>query len=276
MPIQFPDEYSLTTDLAQLQNGPDFLSIPGNVKNIQRLEDWPAIDTVYLSSATQSQFDAIAQRIDPVSLILEMVKADDFSLLQRMKRLRNLIIDANARLETLDFLMPLAGLEHLELKAIKAPLALQPLGTLAGLETLVLDGGFSRIMKARSVAPLAKLQNVTKLVMTAIRFDDPSLAPLADMRALKSLTLTYYFPTESYAELYAARPDITCDQLAPYKKITTQNYEMDAAGTLVDTGPAGFIVTGKRKPILKPGETDKLERYVKEWDALVAGYRAKL
>lgn len=66
-------------DLAELDGPPSVLSLPGKAKNIARLAEWSPIDEVRLSSATQQQFDALAALVDPVSLLLDCVRADDLS-----------------------------------------------------------------------------------------------------------------------------------------------------------------------------------------------------
>lgn len=263
-------------DLSQLDGPPSALSLPGKAKALERLSAWPPIDEIYLSSANQKQFEHIAALIDPIVLTLDMVKTDDFTPLAGMARLEHLVIDSNARLKDLDFLTALTGLRHLELKAIKDPLDLAPLSHLTALRRLVLDGGFSRTMKAKSVAPLAALKNVTDLELLAIRFEDESLAPLADMTALETLQITNYFPTEAYAWLHAARPDIDCERLAAYSQSQATHYEMTADGRMVDQGKSDYMVTGKRKPFIKPSDAHKLERYVENWNALVARFRQEM
>ncbi len=262
-------------DLAKLDRGPDQISIPGNVKNPEKMAEWPAIDDVYLSSATQKQFEKLAPLLDPVCLTLDMVKTDNFEALSNMKRLDKLVIDSNARITTLDFLVPLTGLRRLELRALKNTLDLQPLGQLTGLQSLILDGGFSRTMKAKSVAPLADLKNVVDMELVAIRFDDQSLAAVAEMSALETLRITNYFPTESYAELCALRPDIQCDRLAPYVRNKAVHHVMDENGKMIRLRDGGYFVTGRRKPFVKLEDAHLLQRYVDEWDGLVAKFRRK-
>ncbi len=262
-------------DFALLDHRPDEVSIPGNVRNAERLAQWSPIDNVYLSSASQSQFENIAGLIDPVSLTLDMVKTDHFAALCDMKRLTTLVIDSNARIASLDFLLPLTGLKHLELRAIKNTLDLQPLSRLTGLETLILDGGFSRTMNAISLEPLASLKGVSALELIAIRFKDQSLAPLAKMSSLVRLQISNYFPTESYAELFALRPDIECDRLAPYMVDKATHYTMSESGQLIADDNGGYFVTGKRKPFVRVEEAHKLTRYVEEWDRLVAAIQQK-
>ncbi len=262
-------------DLAKLDGPPSILSLPGKAKNIARLAEWPSIDDVRLSSATQQQFDSLAALIDPVSLMLDCVRADDFSALPRMSRLRNLVIDSNARLADLDFLTPLQELESLELRAIKQPLDLTPLAQLTGLRRLVIDGGFSRVMKAKSVAPLAALKQVTTLQLVAVRFEDQSLAPLAEMTALTDLQITNFFPVEAYAELHALRPDIKSDRLAPYSQSRAKHFTIGEGGQLIEEEGGEYMVTGKRKPFFKKSEADRLQRYVDDWNKLVAHYRKR-
>ena len=260
-------------DLAELDGPPSVLSLPGKAKNIARLAEWPPIDDVRLSSATQQQFDALAALIDPVSLMLDCVRADDLSALSRMSRLRNLVIDSNARIADLEFLTPLQGLQDLELRAIKQPLDLAPLAQLTGLRRLVIDGGFSRVMKAKSVAPLAALKQVTTLQLVAVRFEDQSLAPLAEMTSLTDLQITNFFPVEAYAELHALRPDIKSDRLAPYSQSRAKHFTVGEGGKLIEQEGGEYMVTGKRKPFIKKTEADKLQRYVDDWNKLVAHYR---
>ncbi len=192
-----------------------------------------------------------------------------------MSRLHSLVIDSNARIADLNFLTPLTGLEELELRAIKRPLGLTPLAQLTGLRRLVIDGRFSRVMKAASVAPLAALKQVTTLQLVAVRFEDQSLAPLAEMTALTDLQITNFFPIEAYAEVHALRPDIRSERLAPYAQSQAKHFTVGEGGQLIEQEGGEYMVTGKRKPFIKQSEAHKLQRYVDEWNDLVAHYRKR-
>ncbi len=262
-------------DLAKLDAPPDVLTIPGKVKHAERLAEWPPIDAVTLSTATQEQFDRIAHYLNPKDLTLDMVRAEDLSALAKMERLQTLIIDSNSRLTSLDFLTPLPQLTSLAIKATKNPLDLAPLSALRGLRELTLDGGYNYTMKAASLAPLAALKAVETLARGAIRIEDEDLSPLADMTALRDLQITNFFPTVAYARLHALRPDIKSERLAPYARAGAVRLTMLPDGALKDEGQGDYMVTGKRKPFIKVGDEAKLQKYIDQWDALVAKYRAE-
>ena len=67
----------------------------------------------------------------------------------------------------------------------------------------------------RTLAPLRDLRDLERLTLTCVRVEDGSLAPLADLPALRHLGLANALPMAEVARLSGRRPDIDCDLFVP-------------------------------------------------------------
>ena len=251
-------------DLATLTEPPPVLALTGRTQNIARLKDWPPIETVWLADATHDQFARIAAHLNPVNLQLGYIRTPDFSPIAHLDRLEGFALDQNTKVTDLTFLSRMTGLKRLTLHDISKPVDLAPLASLTQLQLLTLSGGIWNKLRVPSLAPLAALKHVERLDLINIAVGDESLAPLIEMSALRHLHVSNQFPTETYAHLHAARPDIACDKFAPYEHI------------FVGQDEEGYMVTGKRKPVIKPGDEPRLQKYIDQWEKLVATFRGDL
>lgn len=141
---------------------------------------------------------------------------------------------------------------------------LGPIAALENLEILDLSGGMWSTFKPDTLAPLADLRKLRGLSLKAIRVVGESLAPVAGLTQLQELELSNQFPTEEYARLSVALPRVPCTHFAPYLDF--------GAGA----GATQVMVTGKGKPVLAlPKDAARLERYVQQFRAAQDRFRAK-
>ena len=97
----------------------------------------------------------------------------------------------------------------------------------------------------------------------AQRLSDQSLVPLADLPSLQWIRLFNQFPTEEFARLSVALPEIEYTHFAPYLE-----HRVD------DDGPRQVMVIGKGKPFLAlPQDTARLNRSVAQFMAMQKRFR---
>jgi hypothetical protein len=143
---------------------------------------------------------------------------------------------------------------------------------MTGLKALELsgDGNSPKALKIASLAPLRALRSLERLTLSCMRLADGSLAPLADLPALKILRLANQLPMEAIAWLGGRRPDIACDLFTPSFGPVSW-HACKACGRKSMHG-----LTGKGKPWLcEHCDADRLEKHRRDFAALVAAAAAE-
>ncbi len=260
--LNFPADGNID-DIAKLGSAPKAIAINGATKSLERLAQWPPIENVWVNDMNPSQFARVVGYLNPLNLHLGSIRTSDFSPIDHMRRLEGFSLSHNTKLDEISFIGAMTSLKRLTLEDLKKPIDLAPVSRLSALEQVTLSGGIWNVLRVPSLAPLAELQSVSHVELTNLRVGDQSLAPFANMAALKHLYVSNQFPTETYAWLAAARPDIDCNKFVAY-----EIFEIE--------GEPHVMLTGKGKPLLKPDQEQRLQRYVDKWDSLVAKFKGDL
>ena len=92
-------------------------------------------------------------------------------------------------------------LEVLFLEGFFGAIDIRPVGQLANLETLGLEGGMDTKLRLESLAPLSSLGNLRYLFLASTRVADKSLSPLGSLTSLRHLTCGAYFPDDEFIAL---------------------------------------------------------------------------
>ena len=171
----------------------------------------------------------------------------------------------------LDALASVPGLVDLELCNVAAAGDLDFVRGMARLRALQLTGDSNSIkaLKIRSLAPLRALRSVERLTVTCARVEDASLAPLADLPALRHLALANQFPMAEVARLAGRRPDIACDLYEPTRgPVQWLACKRCHARTMVG-------LTGKGKAWLCLAcDAGRIDRHCREFAAIAAAAAA--
>jgi hypothetical protein len=168
------------------------------------------------------------------------MRVTDLSALANIKRLRHLKIHWNTKMSELGEIGALVQLETLVLENTPKIYDLQPLARLAALKALEISGGHrcsNDANHARSLEPLADLNELEELSLANFKVDEGGLRPIAMCRSLRTLFLSNQFDTEDYAFLSVALPKVSCEKFAPWTRVELSN-------------GADTMITGKRKPFL--------------------------
>lgn len=250
-------------DLGSLKRLPSRLAILGKTKNLDRLAEGPPIEALWVGDVNERQFAAILPHIDPLYLLFDGLRVSDLTPLGTLRRLQALEIRWNTKVTNVSFLEHLTGLRLLAISHCPKVHDLRPIAALENLEILDLSGGMWSTFKPDTLEPLGQLHRLRGLSLKTIRVKDRSLAPLARLTQLRELELSNQFPTEEYARLSVALPDVQCTHFEPYFK----------AGAL---GADKVMVTGTGKPVLTlPKDAARLERYVQRYRAMQDRFRAE-
>jgi hypothetical protein len=121
-----------------------------------------------------------------------------------------------------------------------------------------------------SLDPLAGLQRLRHLKLSAKRIDDGRIEPLGTLQALRSLSFSArQFTTAQVAWLRARLPDsLQCEALEPVRHLP-QPVTMDD-GKVIDVR-----LTGKRRPFLSSvDDAARIQKHVDQFNRMIADFRA--
>jgi hypothetical protein len=189
----------------------------------------------------------------------------DFSPLEDLKHLQGVSIYWNIRNSTLWDMSKNPKLEYLWLDSTKKiaydPLALQGAKTLKGI---FFRGDMDTPYPMKSLEWMRGMESLEKVILYNIKLEDRNTDVLESVPSLTRFDFPAgMFTTEEIAYMCAKFPHIAGSSLGAY------NTE--------DTIWNDVRVCGYRKPGLDlPKGQARLDKYIKEFDALVAKYRAEL
>ena len=248
-------------DLASLDGAATRVCIKGTTKNLERLGELTSLEAMWAGDINHAQFARIVTLIDPLYLMFDGLRVAELSPLGRLSRLQALEVRWNTKVSDISFLERLTGLRLLALSHCPRVQELGPIAALGDLEVLELSGGMWSTFRPDTLKPLAELDKLWGLSLTNIRVADESLAPVAQLKSLRKLELSNQFPTEEYARLSVALPQVECTHFVPYFEV---NF---GKGRQV-------MVTGKGKPVLTlPRDQARLDGYVERFRAAQTRFR---
>jgi len=199
------------------------------------------------------------------ALSLYDMQVEDLSPLRHLEGLEWLSLTWNTKVISLEPLAGLRSLTRLSISDTPKVRDLEPIGALRHLVALNYSGGIWNRATAETLEPLARLEALEELVLTNIKVLEGGLRPLAGCPGLRALDLSTQFETAEYAYLSVALPDVVCRHFAPY-------VPLEVGGMRADV-----MVVGRRKPFLdSKRDSDRLARYVAEFERLQAGFRREL
>lgn len=193
--------------------------------------------------------------------------AIDLSPLAASATLRDLHLDNPARLDGLDRLKQLTSFGLYYLPRIKA---LDQIGELGELHSLWISTPPSydasrKCHRVQSLAPLAKLSRLQRLVLRGILPERDRLQPLETLASLQTLEVTHVFDfaVEDYAGLARALPNTSGHCLVPF-------FEASWAGTCDRCGGARVALTAPpprtSRTLCPRCQRDRLDAHVERWN----------
>jgi len=212
-------------------------------------EKLPSCDSVktlwFQTKVTQALFEAACQMPHLESLYIKWGALRSLEPLLQLKQLRHLHLGSAPSAEPIAVLSQLTTLVDLEIENNPGVSDLRFLEPLTALESLSISGQRNSLkkVKIKSLAPLARLKQLKRLMLTTLILEEPSLDALTDLPKLKYLLLSNQFEMAEIARLAALLPEVDCDLFAPVSEV----YQ----GILCKTckqSTTMVMLTGKGKP----------------------------
>lgn len=230
---------------------------------INTLAEPVSADMAFLAGVNQKSFEKALELVSSRVMHFCEMRVADISPLRQNTKLRELAIHWNTKLEDISPLADIPGLKCLVLEDTPKVFDLSPLEKCKGLECLEFSGGVWNKNKANSLKYISNLPNLKVLRLLNLSVQSDGLEPLGNLIGLKELILSNQFPTEEYAYLSVRLKQTRCSYFAPYVELPNPINGKDV------------MVIGSRKPFLnKVEDSDKLAKYVKQFDALRKKFRA--
>lgn len=195
------------TTLAEIENGARVAALDGRRVEVAGLPPSHALETLWASRVGRDAAVAIGQLPALSRLVIHDYREADLSPLAGLGVLTSLAVAGSPKLRDLAGLERLTGLTELILFDNCNYTHLAPLAGLGHLETLCLEGGFSKPLRVETLAPLAWLTRLRRLRLASIRVEDKSLAPLHGLTALREVFVAATFPKAELAAMAAALPE---------------------------------------------------------------------
>lgn len=182
------------------------LAIDGREIKEQDLTSLRQLRYLWTSRLPESEAEAVGRVAQLERLVVHDYRPADLKPLAGLHRLKRLAIVGSSKLRSLAGVEQLNELRELILFDNCNYSDLRPLSSLATLDTLCLEGGFSKKLRVDSLRPLAELERLTQLRLAGIQVGDKSLAPLQGLSRLRSVFIARNFPKPELRALAVALP----------------------------------------------------------------------
>jgi hypothetical protein len=228
-----------------------------SVDDIDMIKKYPLAKAICLRLMKQKEFEYFVKNYAKQFEFIDLFKCNlinDLSLLgtlDNLKYIKSFWNYKTTKLWNMTNNKSLIGIDFAEYTKISS---LNEITTAPALDIFKLSGELT----LDTLLPLSK----TKLKQLKLGFKkllDDDIKPIAKMVQLQELSLgTICFGTEQFAWLAVHIPNVKCEEFNPFVELYRNE----------------ILIVGKRKPILnKEKDTDRIEKYVSQFNNLVAKYK---
>jgi len=186
--------------------GAEQISIFGRAKNFARLRTATKLRRLWVSGFNAETAGVVAEIGCVRSLIIHDFRVPDLASLAQLASLTELSIAGSAKLKSLSGVSNFRQLRRLILFDSCNYPDVEELAHLRELETLCLEGGFSKQLRLPSLTPLQPLENLRQLRLASLRVTDGSLRPLHGLSLLRETFIARAFSAEEFRALAKALP----------------------------------------------------------------------
>lgn len=233
----------------------------GRLIRINDLDTPLDVRSAYVVGVNQKSFQKLCRFFRSEILHFYEMHVNDLNALTNLRDLKQLAIRWNTKLVDISPLSHLRELRVLVLEDTPKVVELSPIIACTKLRAVEYSGGIWNRNTAASLTPLGHLPELEELVLTNIRVQEEGLKPLARCKKLRWLDVSNQFPTEDYAFLSVALPQVECSMFAPHIKLKQAIDGKDV------------MVVGSRKPFLSStDDIDRIEKYEKAFARLRAKF----
>ena len=178
----------------------------GRSKGLALLRSLAGLQRLWLSGVVERVWSTVQSLSLLRELVIHDYRAASLAVMPEFPALEVLALSGSPKLRSLDGLQRYGQLRQLILFDCCNYGDLRPLRTLSRLDTLCLEGGFSKQLRVDSLEPLSGLVRLKRLRLASIRVGDRSLRPLASLRKLESVFIARTFPANELRHLADALP----------------------------------------------------------------------
>lgn len=248
-------------DLKDIKQAPTEIALQGKTLNLEHLSSLPHIETMWIYSVNQKEFDLIINLINPKTLYIYEMRAEDLSALERLENVEKLYLCWNTKASKLWDMSKNPNLKYLSIEDFKRLNQIAPIKSCHNLKELNLAGGIWNTLNIDTLSSIKFLQNLRVLGLSNIKLKDESLEPICHLKNLLELELSNQFPTEEFARLSVKLPLTKCEYFQPFVKLENSIDGKD------------IMVIGKRKPFLNSSkDIEKIQKYAEQFKVLQKKY----
>lgn len=186
----------------------DTVAIFGRAKNLRRLQASPVLRHLWISGVNAPTAEIVGGLRGLTRLVMHDFRMANIGPLAALEHLRELAIAGSPKLRSLEGIERLPTLRSLVLFDCTNLSDIEPLTRLRNLETLCLEGGFSKHLSLKTLAPLAALVKLRRLRLASVKVSDGSLRPLHRLRSLKQVFIARAFSPAEFRALGEALPQL--------------------------------------------------------------------
>jgi hypothetical protein len=170
---------------------------------------------LWARQANQEFIDEISLLENLEVLYVNGLAASALAGLSQLRKLKRLLLISGTKVESMEWAAGLpATLQVLFLERFTRAPDIGPIGELASLMALGIEGGMDTHVRIDTLKPLARLGNLRQLFLAAARVADKSLAPLRGLARLERLECTIHFPDAEFIALRDSLPRLECDWIS--------------------------------------------------------------
>jgi hypothetical protein len=197
---------SLVDRISSIPFDASVASIFGRAPDLPELKNRPSLERLWVSGIAEKHAPTLGEMSWLRQLVVHDWRAPNLCALSHLRQLQCLRVAGSPKLRSLDGLADLTSLRELILFDCCNYESIEPLSALPAIETLCLEGGFSKTLRIASLAALAHATTLRRLRLASVRVGDGSLRPLHGLSGLGDVFIAKTFPESELRAAAAALP----------------------------------------------------------------------
>ena len=197
---------SVADTVASIPRDAAAAAVFGRARDFEALVSRRSLDNLWLSGIREQEVAILSEMTWLRRLVVHDLRVSALQAFASLQQLRSFSIAGSPKIKSLSGLEQLIGLTDLILFDCCNYATIEPVAALASLETLCVEGGFSKPVTIESLAPLARLTELRRLRLASIRVLDKSLRPLHGLDRLSDVFIAKMFPDSELRAAAAALP----------------------------------------------------------------------
>ena len=190
----------------------------GRAKGFDRLSSSASLRNLWVSGVNTAVADLIGSLAALQRLVIHDLRVPDLSAFARLEQLEELTIAGSSKLRSLTGVERLRKLRLLVLFDNCNYQDIDRIAGLTNLETLCLEGGFSKHLSLATLQPVRQLIRLRRLRLASLKVADGSLEPLHPLQSLREVFIAKVFAPTEFRSLGDALPDARGEFVDSFRK----------------------------------------------------------